>query len=316
MSWPTARIRRTSALGGGAIRALILVATIAGRGFGEIGLALTLAILVVVPLGLSLVTPADDAGLAARLARLAALGQPVAALATLAAFALPPGPLAGLLAAPWLLLTALVALLGLARFAAGRFARAEEVAIDAGLGTLAVGGGGLLASRAGLTPGGSSEPIIALTAAHFHYAGLGALLLAGLTGQHLPATATIRRALYRPVIAGIIAAIPLVAAAISDLLPEPPGALLLTAALVTLAALVATLIPNVTAPAARLLLTISALAPLLPMALACAYAPRDHFPALGPTIPLMVRYHGLVNASGFVLCGLLGWAVARGDAAR
>jgi hypothetical protein len=309
-TWTTVRINRTSALAGGAIWAIVAAATIAGRGVGEIGVALALATLVTVPLGLSLVDE-TGAGRAARLARLAAYVQPVAALAASIALALPPGPAAGLLTAPWLALTTIVALLGLARFLTHRFARAEEVAIDAGLGSPAVGGGWLLASRAGLTPGGFSEPIVALTAAHFHYAGFGALILAGLAGRWQTGATVARRWAYRAIVVGIIAAIPLVAAAISDLLPEPPGAILLTIALLALSALVATIIPRHASPLARLLLTISALAPLLPMALACAYALRDQFPALGLTIPVMVRYHGLVNAIGFVLCGLLGWTVAR-----
>ena len=292
--------------------AILAMATIAGRGIGEIGVALTLAILVTVPLGLGLVAPTPDVAWAGRLYAAGVVWQPLAALCALGSFALPTGALAGVLALPWLIETAIVALVGLGRFWGHRFARAEEVAIDAGLGSLVVGGGWLCASRAGLPLGGFSEPIVSLTAAHFHYAGFGALLLAGLAGRHWPVAPAIPRLLLRLIVVGIIAAIPMVALAISDLLPEPPGALLLTACLVALSGVMATLVGRVGSPVARGLLIVSALAPLLPMALACAYTLRGLFPAIGLTIPLMVRFHGLVNAIGFVLCGLLAWTVAGG----
>jgi YndJ-like protein len=92
-------------------------------------------------------------------------------------------------------------------------------------------------------------------------------------------------------------------------LPELPGALILAVSLVALSGLVATLIPRVSPPLARGLLIVSALAPLLPMALACAYALREQYPAVTLTIAQMVRFHGLVNAIGFVLCGLLAWTI-------
>ncbi|HEY8599233.1 MAG TPA: YndJ family transporter [Thermomicrobiales bacterium] len=305
-----AAVSRASAAVGGVVWALVAVATLAGRGVGEIGVALTLAVLVTVPLGLGLVAPTEGLAGVGRIYRIATMGQPIAALFALASFALPTGTLAGLLALPWLIETAIVALVGLGRFWGHRFARAEEVAIDAGLGSLVVGGGWLCASRAGLPLGGFSEPIVSLTAAHFHYAGFGALLLAGLAGRHWPVAPALPRRLLRLIVAGIIAAIPLVALAISDLLPEPPGAFLLTVCLLALSGVVATLVRRLGSPVARGLLLVSALAPLLPMALACAYTLRDPFPMIGLTIPLMVRFHGLVNAIGFVLCGLLAWTLA------
>src|SRR5207248_112668 len=136
---------------------------------------------------------------------------------------------------------------------------------DAALVLLPVGGGWLICSRAGVQPGGFGEPIVSLTAAHFHYAGFGALTLAGLAGRRLPPDRPVVRLLYRLAVAGIIVAIPLVALAISDVLPEPPGALLLAVSLVILSGLVATLLPRIAHPLARGLLLVSTLAPLLPM---------------------------------------------------
>jgi len=72
------------------------------------------AMLTIVPLGLSLViTNEETSGL--NLYRIAVYGQPIAALLAIVSFLIPVGPLSAALAAAWLLLTAIVGLLGLTR---------------------------------------------------------------------------------------------------------------------------------------------------------------------------------------------------------
>ena len=78
---------------------------------------------------------------------------------------------------PWLLVTALVALLGLQRILKRGLAPIEETAIDVGLLYLPVGGGWLVLSSAGLTPMNFSAEIVLLTAVHFHFAGFSAAVL-------------------------------------------------------------------------------------------------------------------------------------------
>src|SRR6185295_5027873 len=70
------------------------------------------AVLVVVPLGLSLVASAD------RKYKLAVLIQPIAALLTIASFFLNKGTPSAALSSTWLLLTGLVALYGVTRLIA------------------------------------------------------------------------------------------------------------------------------------------------------------------------------------------------------
>src|SRR3569832_376160 len=89
------------------------------------------AVLVIVPLGLSLVAPADQKGLS--LYRLAVFVQPVAALVTVASFFVEKGVLSAALASAWLILNGLVALYGLVRLTSHRFRHLEELSIDAGL---------------------------------------------------------------------------------------------------------------------------------------------------------------------------------------
>ena len=56
---------------------------------------------------------------------------------------------------------------------------------------------------------------------------------------------------------------------------------------------------------ARALLGISALAIWVPMALAVAWAAGQHWAIPVLSIPDMARTHGLANALGFILCGLI-----------
>ena len=58
--------------------------------------------------------------------------------------------------------------------------------MEAGLLYLSVGGIWLVLFRLGETPLALGEPIILLTAVHFHYAGFAASVLAGATGRALP----------------------------------------------------------------------------------------------------------------------------------
>jgi hypothetical protein len=64
----------------------------------------------------------------------------------------------------------------------------------------------------------------------------------------------------------------------------------------------------------RVLLAVSALAPIAPMVLAVAWAAAQHWvvPALG--IPSMARIHGTLNLVGFVGCGLIGYGRLRARA--
>ena len=63
-------------------------------------------------------------------------------------------------------------------------------------------------------------------------------------------------------------------------------------------------------PAARTLLTVSGLAIWVPMVLAVAWAAGEHWDVPALSIPDMARTHGVTNALGFALCGLLARAAS------
>jgi hypothetical protein len=62
---------------------------------------------------------------------------------------------------------------------------------------------------------------------------------------------------------------------------------------------------------ARILLQVAAGAVFASMVLSAAYAVADFAGSDALTIPQMARTHGILNAIGFCLLGLLGWLVER-----
>ena len=97
----------------------------------------------------------------------------------------PTGPLAGALAAAWLIPTTFIALWALGeavRLGRSRSLGAAEVALAVGWGTLLGGAVWLVLARAGIDTG-YGELVGVLTAAHFHYAGAFVAIWAGLWGR-------------------------------------------------------------------------------------------------------------------------------------
>lgn len=291
-------------LGGAAWLALLLGPPLAATEvMATIHRLLLLAVLVVAPLALA-IAPTPGRARGEPLAyRAALLVEPVAAACAVASFFAPAGARAALLAAPWALFTALVALYGLGRLLSHGLARAEEVCVDAGLIYLPVGAGWLLFSRAGAAPAGFGEPVVALTAVHFHYAGFVAPIIAGLAGRRLRAEDPGAARMFGVVAAGIVLGMPLVAAGIAaSRALEVAGVAVFTTSLLALAGLViARVVPRVERRAPRALLLLSACALAAGMVLAAGYACGL------VTIPAMVRSHGWTNAVGFGLAGALAW---------
>ncbi|MBK8099300.1 MAG: YndJ family transporter [Planctomycetes bacterium] len=132
-----------------------------------------------------------------------------AATALFASFQSQLGALAGLLAVPWLLWTVFVALLGMLRAAERGGGPWAEVAIDAGLVYLAIGGVWLLAARVGVPLLGFEEPWVSLTAAHFHFAGPVLPIVTGSLARRLPGM------FGELASAGVVIGVPLVAIGIT-----------------------------------------------------------------------------------------------------
>lgn len=299
---------KRSAAGGVVIWLVTLLLTTSDSEFTEmIHKVVFFAVLVVVPLGLSLVGPSEQTG--ASIYKLIVWLQPVAALLTIASFFFEKGIPSAVLASAWLILNILIALYGLVRLISRGFRRLEELSIDAGLFYLPVAGVWLVIYRLGIQPFDYGEVIILLTAVHFHFAGFATPIIAGMNARVL-ASRNHPRKVFALVVFAIVAAMPLVAAGITF---SPwigfVGALLLTLGLVMLAVLTIGWVGPAIVPVRwRTLLFIGAISSCAAMVLACLYAYSLATHTLIITIPGMAMTHGLLNAFGFVTCSLFAWS--------
>jgi hypothetical protein len=307
----TANIARKSAAVGALVWFALLFVPIGDSHETElIQKVLLFGILVIVPLGLSVVkTPKRD-GSHSVFYFLAVIGQPLAAIAALTSFMIAPGIMAGLLAGCWFLVDVLIAVFGGWRFLQRGLYPMEESCLDAGLVYLPVGGVWLIASRLGIQLFGFGDTIVLLTAVHFHFAGFAAPVITGLTGRVL-ARSTHPVTLFRLAAASIVVGIPLVAAGITF---SPVLALIgagaVSLGLTLLAALtIGWALAGLRSFWQQCLLTISSLASVSAMALACAYAYSIVTRTVILDIPTMAMSHGLLNAFGFATFGLLVWSV-------
>lgn len=276
MSWN----RWSALLGGVAWIALAVLAPLE-----PISVLFLLAPLVVAPLVLEL----------AGLPRFLSMAQPFAAALAAASFLVSRGPAAGLLAAPWAGLMGLVALAAFVRLRRAFSAGLPDLLETLGLLPVALGGGMLVAARAGIDVGGFPPVIILLTAVHFHFTMFATPLLAARAARTRPWVLA-AGALF-------LAATPLLAV---GFIFSPR--LQVTAALaVSLAAAAIGVgqLGTVRGRAARVLLIVSSGAVVVGMALAGVYALGEFLRTGWLSIPEMARSHGILNAFGFVLCGLL-----------
>ena len=300
---------RSAAAGAVVWLLLLLTATADSRETELIHKIVFFAVLVIVPLGLSLVLRGRPEGSTA-LFRAAVMVQPVAALATVAAFYLEKGLPSAALSVAWLIFTSTVALFGLTRLLTRGLYPLEESSIDAGLLYLPVAAGWLVIYRYGIQPFDYGETIILLTVVHFHFAGFAAPIIAGRVGRVVAASLRRSRKLFPIIVFALVAAMPLVAAGITF---SPwlglMGTLLLATGLVLLAVLtVSRVVPEVMSLGVRALLTIGAASSCAAMVLACLYSSSIVAHVVILRIPTMALSHGLLNSFGFAAASLLAWS--------
>jgi hypothetical protein len=303
-----------NAIFGGAVWCVLAVAARAGKlDLNWIELLFLFAPLVIVPLGLEL-TRCMETGVAVstpeRLAR--AIQIPAAALAV-ATFFCAPGLLAAGLACGWLAFCGLLAIGGVIRFVNGAYMRLDSACAAIEFIYVAVGGAWLVASRLGLTPIGFQEPIVLLTAVHFHYAGFAAPLLARSVGRTLPGRLSgwAMVVLFRVIVTAVLLG-PGILAAGFVIGPRVKllAAIVLATAEIGLAISFLFALRKIRSVAAKLLIAISALSVVFSMGMAGLWAIGEY--PLQPFVHLaeMARLHGTANAFGFTFCGLLGWTLS------
>ena len=284
-----------------------LLAALAGAQRAPLGvmeLLLLFALLVVVPLGLELATVLSPANWPA-FENLARVLQPPAAMCAVGACWFGPGTTSGLLALPWAAVAGLVALSGVAGLRSSK----SVVAFVSNLARIDLGiaGGWLLVSRLGVRPIGLQEPIILLTAIHFHYAGFGTALIAA-AGIQFAERYKVERRLWH--IAGLaIALLPFAVAlgfVFSPLL-KVVAAVVFAACVTVLALLLWRQSAHLLLQSARAFVRAACLFIFAGMALAAVYAVGNYLGREWLTVPRMASTHGWMNGMGFVMPGLLGW---------
>jgi len=267
--------------------------------------------LVVVPLGLELcsrLSGEKDIALPIRIVRETQL---VAALLAAGSFWFHPGIAAAAFAFPWLCFSCLIGIRGLVKLFRGERKNLKDACLIASFLYLPVGCAWLVASRFGLMPMGFQEPIVLLTAVHFHFAGFAAPLLALAAGSAIEKERFTLQRVFKIVAPGVLAGPGLLAAGFVI----GPGCKLAAALLVGcseigLSILFLAELRSIHPRLARVFLALSAGSILFAMTLAGAWAIGE-FP-LQPFVHLdeMARFHGTANALGFVLCGLAGWTIS------
>lgn len=304
--------RTKAVIGAVAWMAFVLAARTSPAGPAWTHVLIMLAALVLVPLALDLVAEKRDTGKIGRAMTWARAAQLPAAALLAFACGMKPGLWALLVAAPWAAVTALLAAVGTGRMLRDSWSRPlERLSADVGLGYLFIGGLWLLADRGGLRPLSFDPQIVALTAAHFHFAGFLLPIFAGLVARDMPDSRFAARG-----VVGVVLGVPAVAVGITaSQLGWTPAieaaagcALALSAMAIGVLHIRWALDAEDSPTGARLLVGLAGTALFFGMLLSTAYAIRAFatpLPWLG--LPQMRAVHGSLNALGFGLCGIIGW---------
>ena len=310
------------AKGSATIGAVAWLGVVASRAFdahalGNVETFLALAVLVVVPLCLRLLSTPRRDGTHSFWYRAVVYAQPIAAASAVVSFFVAAGVTTLLLALPWFVLTLVVAAFGLWRFLPRGFRPAEELLLDAGTLYLPVGGFWLVASVAGAEPLGFEGVILTLTAVHFHYAGFVLPVLLGLTGRVLVRRPAPSR-FFTPAAYGVVFSPALIGLGIAfSPFVELVGVAVLAVSVVTVALLgLFRVVPELDRSAGALVgFSLVSVVAVIALGFSYAYTSYGFTHAAEADrnlldIPTMVSTHGVLASLGFGVVGATGWWLA------
>lgn len=284
------------------------VATLAGLHrvrLGIIELLFLFAPLVIVPLALEL-AHALEFPTQTPFSGVLRVFQSFAATAVCVSLWIPPGRNTAILSSFWLLLCVLLAisrLISQPRTCYSLLSFALDVAhVD-----LILGACWLVASRAGWRPMGFQEPIILLTAIHFHFSGFATTVIAAATLSSVRSRNTQVASLRMLVVLAVLLPFVLATGFVFSALLRFIAAMALALVIIVLAGVLFWCAREFRNAVARMYLRSAACAAFAAFSLAALYAIDNYFHKDWITIPAMANSHGVLNALGFVLLGLLGW---------
>ena len=310
----TSQWNRAGAAAGAVIWLILAALSLAGITSLELLELLFLsAPLVLVPLGLRLIPVSDMSAGRRGLLLTGSFLQPFGAALAALSFLAPTGETAGWIASGWLLAVIPLAAVGL-RFPVQLFRDPIQACFEAGLLYLPVGAVWLVITRLGATPMELGEPIVLLTAVHFHFSGFALACVTGTTGQSLRA-GSVARQVFQVIAVGIIGGTFLIAIGFLSSPGWKYAAIgLFYCNLLTLGGYILAGLSRVSRTLPRILLGVSSVSLAIGMTLALIYAAGEYSGELLIDIPGMARWHGPINGIGFTLCALLGRVSAQSDA--
>jgi hypothetical protein len=226
----------------------------------------------------------------------------LAAVLLAASFVASTGPLAGLLVMPWAALAVIGAVVRIAP-AMRRGVATNEVApigLDAAAAFLAVGSIATVLSRIGVRPFGFGEPIVLLTAVHFHVAGFVLTTVAVRVGER-------SRMAGRVAIPLLLVGIPATAVGFlgADTIGLAGAWLVATAGIVVGAAHLETAFSSDASD--RWLAAVAGLSLAVTMPLAAGWATATYAGVPFLSIGAMAATHGALNVVGFAIPAAWFW---------
>jgi hypothetical protein len=233
-----------------------------------------------------------------------------AALLTTVSFFVSNRVAAAWLASSWLLICAAFAGDALRRLVTSGTKSFAQFCFAIGEGYLLVAGIWLVASRAGISLFGFHEPIVLLTAVHFHFAGFASAVLAGLAHQAFVGRSgqrILRCALAIVVLGPGVLGLAFFAGPKAKLV----GALVFASGLLGLAGAMIRVGIAARNGVGRWLLFASAASVAVGMILVALWAVGEYPLQAFVNIRQMAEFHGVLNGVGFVACGLLGWGLLK-----
>ena len=301
---------RNAVIGGGIWIALVIGGRISERlDRSWIELLFLFSMLVIVPLGLHLTKRFDGLRAQSEAEKIAYKMQLPAAIAAAASFyCASPLTILGF-GIPWLAFAIALGAGRIWRTLKTRSCSFDDLCSLAAFLYLCVGACWFLASRIGWRPIGFHEPIVLLTAVHFHYAGFAAAILVRSLAR-VSSRSAIRTLLFPAAAAGALAGPAFLAAGfVIGPRVKLAAALLLAVGEILLGACMLLSIPGVAEIGARVLLGVSAASVAAAMCFAALWAlgefPRQPF----LDIARMAAWHGSLNAFGFSFCGLMAFSL-------
>ncbi len=260
---------------------------------------------IVVPLGADLVR---GTGTSSRRSGVRDWALFTAASLTTVSFFLDNRVVAAWFASSWLLICAAFAGDGLRRLVISGANSFTQFCFGIGEGYLLVAGIWLVASRAGISFFGFHEPIVLLTAVHFHFAGFASGVLAGLVDQ-ASAGRRGRWMLRCALVAVVLGPGALGLAFLLGPMVKLVGALLVALGQLGLAGGMIRVGIAKRNGIGRWLLFMAGASVAAGMILAGAWAAGEYPLQAFVNIRQMAEFHGVLNGVGFVVCGLAGWRV-------